>query len=386
MLVDRDAADGQLRRPRSRRRSRGASASSSWRAAPMTSGPMPSPGRTTISHGAAAQGPPDGRVFLGLLDLVDAVGQLGQVLLQARDVLCLLLLVVGDLLQLVLDVGRAASRARRVLTRLVGRGRLALELVRRRSGAGRRRAQLQARPPSFALSALSRASSATPARSRPRIAASDRGGRAELATRSSRGRSARPAPGRARTSRSAGTTSRAPAVPSGRVVGVGRRLAGRRLSEAVAARIAGQPTAMWSSEPGRRRSRPRSGRCRRRAASVSAMSSSPFSSRSPGLGVDLERRPRGRRTRRPGARGRRSPRSACISARTSSSGSAHRQQAGLRAVAVEDVREAGRDDRLEAEVLQRPDGVLARGAAAEVAPGHEDRAPGSSSRPSLRQS
>ena len=43
------------------------------------------------------------------------------------------------------------------------------------------------------------------------------------------------------------------------------------------------------------------------------------------------------------------------------------KQPVLRAVGVEDVGERGGDDRLEAEVLQRPDGVLARGAAAEVA-------------------
>ena len=43
-----------------------------------------------------------------------------------------------------------------------------------------------------------------------------------------------------------------------------------------------------------------------------------------------------------------------------------RQQPDLRAVGVEDVGEGRRDDRLEAEVLQRPGGVLAGGAAAEV--------------------
>ena len=50
-----------------------------------------------------------------------------------------------------------------------------------------------------------------------------------------------------------------------------------------------------------------------------------------------------------------------------------RQQPDLRAVGVEDVGEARRDDRLEAVVLQPPRRVLARGAAAEVLPGHEDR-------------
>ena len=54
-----------------------------------------------------------------------------------------------------------------------------------------------------------------------------------------------------------------------------------------------------------------------------------------------------------------------------------RQQADLGAVGIEDVGEGRRDDRLEAEVLQRPGGVLARGAAAEVAP----RRPGSGSAP-----
>ncbi len=54
-----------------------------------------------------------------------------------------------------------------------------------------------------------------------------------------------------------------------------------------------------------------------------------------------------------------------------------RQQPDLGAVGVEDVGEGRRDDRLEAEVLQRPGGVLARGAAAEVAA----RRPGSGSAP-----
>src|SRR3954453_11072287 len=50
-----------------------------------------------------------------------------------------------------------------------------------------------------------------------------------------------------------------------------------------------------------------------------------------------------------------------------------RQQPDLGAVGVEDVGEGGRDDRLEAEVLQRPGGVLAGGTAAEVGSGDEDR-------------
>ena len=53
----------------------------------------------------------------------------------------------------------------------------------------------------------------------------------------------------------------------------------------------------------------------------------------------------------------------------------HRQQPDLGAVGVEDVAERGRDDRLEAEVLERPRRVLARGAAAEV----RARRPGSGS-------
>ncbi len=51
----------------------------------------------------------------------------------------------------------------------------------------------------------------------------------------------------------------------------------------------------------------------------------------------------------------------------------HRQQADLRAVGVEDVREAGRHDRLVAVVLQRPGRVLARAARPEVAAGRQDR-------------
>jgi hypothetical protein len=54
-------------------------------------------------------------------------------------------------------------------------------------------------------------------------------------------------------------------------------------------------------------------------------------------------------------------------------GKGHREQADLGAVGVEDVGERGRDKHLEAEVLQRPGSVLARGAAAEVAPRDEDR-------------
>ena len=57
----------------------------------------------------------------------------------------------------------------------------------------------------------------------------------------------------------------------------------------------------------------------------------------------------------------------------------HGQQAVLEAVGAEDVGELGADDGLEAEILQRPRRVFARGAAADVAAGDEDRA-----RPALR--
>jgi hypothetical protein len=50
-----------------------------------------------------------------------------------------------------------------------------------------------------------------------------------------------------------------------------------------------------------------------------------------------------------------------------------RQQPDLGAVRVEDVGEGRRQDRLEAEVLQRPGSVLAGGAATEVGAGDEDR-------------
>src|SRR6185437_13995044 len=50
-----------------------------------------------------------------------------------------------------------------------------------------------------------------------------------------------------------------------------------------------------------------------------------------------------------------------------------RQQSDLGAVGVEDVGEARRDDRAKAVVLQAPRRVLARGAAAEVLAGDEDR-------------
>ena len=50
-------------------------------------------------------------------------------------------------------------------------------------------------------------------------------------------------------------------------------------------------------------------------------------------------------------------------------------QALLAGVAAEDVGEAGGEDHLEAVVLQRPHGVLARGAGAEVGAGDEDAGP-----------
>src|SRR5215217_463528 len=53
----------------------------------------------------------------------------------------------------------------------------------------------------------------------------------------------------------------------------------------------------------------------------------------------------------------------------------HGQQTDLGAVRVEDVREAGRDNRLEAVVLEGPRSVLARRATTEVASGGQDRIP-----------
>src|SRR4051812_9542389 len=50
-----------------------------------------------------------------------------------------------------------------------------------------------------------------------------------------------------------------------------------------------------------------------------------------------------------------------------------RQQADLGAVGIEDVGEGRGDDRLEAEVLERPGGMLAGGATAEICPRDEDR-------------
>src|ERR1700694_281424 len=50
----------------------------------------------------------------------------------------------------------------------------------------------------------------------------------------------------------------------------------------------------------------------------------------------------------------------------------HRQQTGLEAVGVEDVRERWRDDRTKAGVSDRPRCMLARRAAAEVRACHQD--------------
>ncbi len=52
-----------------------------------------------------------------------------------------------------------------------------------------------------------------------------------------------------------------------------------------------------------------------------------------------------------------------------------RQHAVLEAVVVEDVGEAGGDDRLEPVIGQRPDGMFAAAAAAEIAPRDQDRGP-----------
>src|SRR5262249_37926488 len=50
----------------------------------------------------------------------------------------------------------------------------------------------------------------------------------------------------------------------------------------------------------------------------------------------------------------------------------HRQQAVLQTVLPENIREAGRDDRIESEVFQSPHGMLTRAAAPEVIPGDQD--------------
>ena len=55
-------------------------------------------------------------------------------------------------------------------------------------------------------------------------------------------------------------------------------------------------------------------------------------------------------------------------------GQGHRQQPAAERVAAEDVGERRRDHRADAVVLERPHRVLARRAAAEVAPGHQHRA------------
>src|SRR5450631_3019608 len=55
-------------------------------------------------------------------------------------------------------------------------------------------------------------------------------------------------------------------------------------------------------------------------------------------------------------------------------GQGHREQPAAQRIAVEDVRERRGDDRAKALVLQCPHGVLARRAAAEVAPRHQNRA------------
>jgi hypothetical protein len=49
------------------------------------------------------------------------------------------------------------------------------------------------------------------------------------------------------------------------------------------------------------------------------------------------------------------------------------QQPVLGAVGIEDVRERGRDDGVVAVILETPDGVLARGARAEIPAGDQDR-------------
>ena len=104
--------------------------------------------------------------------------------------------------------------------------------------------------------------------------------------------------------------------------------------------------------------------------SVIPMSSSPFRSRCL-ASSSISKRTTPRDSRRSGRRGR-SARPGLGDPTTLGLVEDHRQQSDLHAVAVEDVGERGRDHGLEAEVLKRPRGVLARGPAAEVGPGHED--------------
>ncbi len=158
---------GVVHRTRARRRS--------CSAAPMTSGPMPSPGRTTIRM-AAVYGPPAAASSWACSTWSTRSLSSREVLLQARDVLCLLLLVVGDLLQLVLDLGELRLDVA-CPDCLVGRGRLALELVdvalQLVTSSRRRRCRAS-------LSALSRASSATNSAMMPEDRRQHRGRGAEL--------------------------------------------------------------------------------------------------------------------------------------------------------------------------------------------------------------
>ena len=208
-------------------------------------------------------------------------------------------------------------------------------------------------PPSLSLSALSRASSATTSAITPRIAASDCRRPSRTATRSARGRSSPPA---RRIERVDDRRSRGDRVPPGRttrrVGSVGGSPGGGLYGRRRRLLHAGVSLAKWWTTPAGTRScskRSMSSACSR----VSAMSSRPFSRRSriSGLISNATSRPSNATTWR--------SRSTVASLRLHQRphlllGQRDRQQADLGAVAVEDVGEARRDDRLEAEVLRAP--------------------------------
>ena len=155
------------------------------------------------------------------------------------------------------------------------------------------------------------------------------------------------------------------------VVGLGVPLAGPGVH-----RIAGRSQRRSSPGPRRPRRRPRSRRSRRAFSSVIAdVVEAVEQPVLDVLSISNSKTPAAQLTVSSSTSIRASPASA--TARQCSSSRIDRQQPDLGAVGVEDVGEGRRDDRLEAEVLQRPGGVLARGAAAEVAA----RRPGSGSAP-----
>ena len=158
-----------------------------------------------------------------------------------------------------------------------------------------------------------------------------------------------------------------------RQLGVRDAVVGRRIPVARSPRRSRRCHGHSASSPGpAARGRARRRRSPRSCSSVSAMSSSPSSSRCLISGsISNVAVPPGHRTSW-------AARSTCASPASAIDahvlgGQHDRQQPDLRAVGAEDVGEARRDDRLEAVVLERPRRVLAARAAAEVAPGDEDR-------------